>query len=133
MSLASQISSLATAIATEVSKRALRTQGGAETVAAASGTSGTVTLDASTASVFTLTPTADVTTLTISNPPASGKCCTITLIVTQGGTPRAIATPTGGIFYGAATPAQVASKKCIFTYMTTDAGTTWHCSGVVQV
>jgi hypothetical protein len=133
MSLATQIGLAMTAIATEVKTKTTRTLGGSEATVVASGTSGTVTLDCSAASIFTLTPTAAVTTLTISNPPASGKGCTITLVVTQGGTPFAIATPTGGIFYGAATPTQVASKKCLFTYFTTDAGTTWHCSGVVQV
>lgn len=109
------------------------THGGYESVAVASGTTGTVTLDCAAASVFTLSPTGNVTTLTLSNPPATGTACTITLIVTQDSTPRTIATPTGGVFYGAATPAQVASKKCIFTYMTVDGGTTWACSGVVQV
>jgi len=109
------------------------THGGYETAAAASGTSGTVTLDCSAASVFTLSPTGNVTTLTLSNPPATGIACTITLIVTQGGTARTIATPSGGVFYGATTPTQVNNKRCIFTYMTTDGGTTWHCSGVVEV
>lgn len=112
---------------------ARRTLGGDEAVAAASGTSGTVTLDCSAASVFTLSPTADVTTLTISNPPATGRACTITLVVTQGGTPRAIATPAGGIFLVGASPTQVASKVCVFTYLTVDGGTTWVCSGGVQV
>lgn len=117
----------------QYSQVARPTHGGYETAAAASGTSGTVTLDCSTASVFTLSPTGNVTTLTLSNPPSAGIACTITLIATQGGTPRTIATPSGGVFYGAATPTQVASKKCIFTYLTTDGGTTWHCSGVVEV
>lgn len=112
---------------------ASRKLGGAEVVAVASGTSGTVTLDCSTASVFTLTPTAAVTTLTLSNPPATGTACTITLCVTQGGTPYAIATPSGGVFYGATTPTQVASKKCLFTYLTTDGGMSWHCTAAVQV
>jgi hypothetical protein len=107
--------------------------GGAEVSAAASGTSGTVTLDCSAASIFTLSPTGNVTTLTISNPPASGTACTITLIVTQSGTPRSIATPTGGTFGGVSSPTQVASKWCIFTYMTVDAGTTWYCTALQQV
>jgi hypothetical protein len=107
--------------------------GGAEVSAAASGTSGTVTLDCSAASVFTLSPTGNVTTLTLSNPPATGTACTITLIVAQGATPRTIATPTGGVFIGAATPTQVANKRCVFTYLTVDGGTVWICSASVQV
>lgn len=112
--------------------QALRTLGGDEAVAVASGTSGTVTLNCATASVFTLAPTAAVTTLSITNPPASGNACTITLIVNQGATPYAIATPTGGVFYGAASPTQAANKDCIFTYLTTTAGASWHCSAAVQ-
>lgn len=99
---------------------------------AASGTSGTVTLDVTQANIFTLTPTGNVTTLTISNV-TSGVGCTISLIVSQGATPRTIATPTGGVFIGAATPTQVANKICVFTYLTVDGGTTWICSAAVQV
>lgn len=107
--------------------------GGAEETAVASGTSGTVTLDCSVASIFTLSPTGAVTSLVLSNLPASGIGCTITLIVTQGATPRTIATPSGGIFQGAPTPTQVANKVGIFTYMTVDGGTIVHCYGSVQV
>jgi hypothetical protein len=112
---------------------ASRKLGGAEVAQAASGTSGTVTLDASAASVFTLTPTGNVTTLTISNVPSSGTACTITLIVSQGATPRTIATPSGGVFLGAASPTQVANKACAFTYVTTNGGSTWYCTAAVQV
>lgn len=104
-----------------------------EEVVAASGTSGTVTLDLATSRIFTLSPSGNVTTLTISNVPASGRAVTVTLLVTQGGTPRTIATPTGGIFMAAATPTQVASKACAFTYVTVDGGTVWYCSAAVQV
>jgi len=106
--------------------------GGAEKVAAASGTSGTVTLDLNSASVFTLTPTAAVTTLSITNVPTS-RAVSVRLCVTQGGTPYAIATPSGGVFYGAATPTPVSSKKTIYDYFTVDGGTSWHCSGTNQV
>lgn len=117
----------------KLSQVAQSTLGGSEVVAAASGTSGTVTLDCSAASVFTLSPTGAVTTLTLSNPPASGKACTITLIVTQGATPRLIATPTGGVFIGAPTPTVVASKIMVYTYVTVDGGTTWLCYAATQV
>lgn len=130
MSLASQVTSLATRIATEVKGKASRTKGGDEAVAAA-GTTGSVTLDCSTASVFTMSPSGNVTALAFSNVPASGRACTITLIVTQGGTVRTIAAPSGAVWL-AAQPTQVASKVCVLTYMTTDGGTTWYASGVVQ-
>lgn len=112
---------------------ASRKLGGAEVSAAASGTSGTVTLDASAASVFTLSPSGNVTTLTISNVPSTGTACTITLLVSQGATPRSIATPSGGQFHGAATPTQVANKDCVFTYLTVNGGTTWWCSASIEV
>lgn len=119
--------------APQLQQVARSTLGGAEVSAVASGTSGTVTLDCSAASVFTLSPTGAVTTLTLSNPPASGTACTITLIVSQGATPRTIATPSGGVFMGAATPTQIANKAGIFTYITVNAGTTWYCYAAVQV
>lgn len=124
------LGTIATAAATDYARSTL---GGSEVAQAASGTSGTVTLDCSAASVFTLSPSGNVTTLTLSNPPTSGRACTITLIVTQGGTPRSIATPTGGVFVGSASPTQVANKRCVFTYLTVDGGTTWICSSGVQV
>jgi hypothetical protein len=92
-----------------------------------------VTCDLSASRIFTLSPTGNVTTLTLSNIPASGRAVTVTLIVTQDGTPRTIATPSGGVFLGAATPTQVANKVCAFTYVTVDGGTTWLCSAAVQV
>lgn len=97
---------------------------------AASGTSGTVTLDASLGNIFTLTPTAAVTTLSITNPPTS-VMCRIELIVSQGGTPFAVALPANGHYHGP-TPTQVASKDCIFIYETVNAGTTWHCWASLQ-
>lgn len=107
--------------------------GGAEAKANAPATTGSVTLDLSTASVFQVTPTGNITSLTLSNPPAAGTACTVTFIVNQGATPRTIATPSGGVFLGAASPTQVANKTCVFTYLTVDGGTTWYCSAAVQV
>ena len=103
-----------------------------EEVAAASGTSGTVTLNLNTARVFTLTPTGNVTTLTISNWP-SGEAATVTLVVDQGATARTIATPSGGKFVGAATPTQANNKDCIFTYFSADGGTTIYCAASQEV
>lgn len=112
-------------------RQAYSNKGGNEQAAAASGTSGTVTLDCNSASVFTLTPTAAVTTLSITNEPAAGTACTITLIVSQGGVAYPIAAPSGTTWLGTQ-PTQVASKKCAITYLTTDGGATWVASGAVQ-
>jgi hypothetical protein len=107
--------------------------GTSEKQAVASGTTGTVTLDVGAASVYTLTPTGNVTTLSLTGAPVSGNTVTVSLIVSQGATPYTIATPSGGVFVGAATPTQVANKKCVFTYLSYDGGSSWLCSAAVQV
>ena len=109
---------------------ALNVQGGAEKVAPASAATGASTLDAATASVFTVTPTGAIT-LSVTNPPASNLACTLTLIVSQGATAYAITPPTGTVWMSAQ-PTQAANKKTIYTMMTYDAGTTWLVSAVVQ-
>lgn len=109
---------------------ATNTLGGAEKVAAGSATTGTVTLDCATASIFTIAPTGNIT-LAPSNVPATGTACTITVLVSQGGTARTVAMPGGAIWLGAA-PTQAVNKKCAITMLTTDGGTTWICSGGVQ-
>lgn len=116
--------------ASQLGNAALSTQGGAEKVAAASGTSGTVTLNAATASVFTLTP-AGTCTIAISGQPVSGLACTLTLIVSQGASPSTINAPTGTVWMSPQ-PTQVGNKRTIYTLMTTDGGTSWLVSAVVQ-
>lgn len=106
--------------------------GGVETLGTPSAATGSITLDVSTASVFQFTPIGNVTALALSNVPAAGSVCTITLIVDQNATVRTIAAPTGTVKWMGVQPTQVASKSCMFTYMTTDGGTTWYASGIVQ-
>lgn len=127
------VDGVTSAVQTQIDGKASRTGGGREAKANAPATTGSVTLDLSAASVFQVTPTGNITSLAFSNVPASGIACTVTFIVNQDGTPRTIATPTGGVFLGAATPTQVANKTCVFTYLTTDGGTTWYCTAAVQV
>lgn len=115
----------------EADARYVKKNGGAVGQASASGTSGTVTMDLNNGNMFTLTPTGNVTALNITNVPAGG--VEVVLFVTQGATPRTIATPSGGVFYGAASPTQVANKRCMFIYRTTNQGATWHCTGQVEV
>lgn len=136
MSLQTRLSALITAVGADIKSlrntTMLNTKGGSETVAAASGTSGTVTLDLNNASIFTLSPTADVTTLTISNVPAS-KGVSVRLIVSQGATPRGIAAPSGAAWLAANAPTPVANKITVYDYFTTNGGTTWLASAVNQV
>lgn len=57
-----------------------------DTVTALSNVAGTVTLNAALGDYFTLTLAANVTTLTITNPPAAGKGMTLTINLLQNGT-----------------------------------------------
>jgi hypothetical protein len=109
------------------------TLGGDEAYSGVSGNNAAVTLDCSVASVFKVSsPNQNITSLTISNPPPSGRACTITFIVQQGSTVRTVAAPSGAIWI-TPQPTQAASKACLFTYLTVDGGVTWFCSGAVQV
>jgi hypothetical protein len=103
---------------------------GRETKAALPATTGTVTMNLSTAAVFQGTPTGTITPA-FSNVAPTGASQTITAIYNQGATAYTINLPTGGVWMGGA-PTNVANKTTIITYMTTDGGTTWYCSAAVQ-
>jgi hypothetical protein len=75
------------------------------------------------ANVFTKT-ISGATALTISNPPATGRCGIITLILTNGGA-GVITWPTGTKWPGGSAPTLVASGVDVIIFMTIDAGTTW--------
>lgn len=100
-----------------------------ETRATPSSSAGTLTLDMTTANVFEVTLTENVTTLTISNPPASGKAGSLTLILKQDGTgSRTFAWPASVKSAGGTDPtiSSAANAIDIYTLLTTDAGTTWY-------
>jgi hypothetical protein len=97
-------------------------------VAALTNSSGTVTLDASLDALRTLTLAANVSTLTITNVPASGLATVIAILIAQNGT--------GGFTF--ALPASLkqltgsdsaiqsaANAKTLLMIMTFDQGTTW--------
>lgn len=106
------------------------TGGGREAKAALTGTTGTCTGDLSAASVFTISPTGNFT-LALSNVPASGTACTVTVIISQGATPRTLTMPSGTTWLQTA-PTQAANKVCVVTLLTVDGGTTWLATAVVQ-
>lgn len=107
--------------------------GGNEKVAVPAATTGTVTLNLLSGSIFTLSPTGNFT-IAITNAPGGGtRSASVRLCVTQGATPRTITHPSGTTFYGAASPTQQANKKYIFDYFTTDGGTSWHASAAESV
>lgn len=99
----------------------------AETVATPSSSAGTLTLDLETGNVFAVT-LAENTTVAFTNPPASGKAGTATLILTQDGTgSRTVAWPASVKWAGGVAPTISTAPAAIdiFTFLTTDAGTSW--------
>lgn len=101
-----------------------------ELYAVAAGTVGTVTLNLALATSFSLTPTGHVTSMVLSNIPAT-KAVKVTLEVVQGTTPYNIATPSTGVFISDPTPVQQANKRCMFTYYARPSGIVI-CSAGVQ-
>ncbi|MGE0338118.1 MAG: DUF2793 domain-containing protein [Gammaproteobacteria bacterium] len=101
----------------------------AETVTSPTISSGTLTLDLTNGNVFEVTLNANVTTLTLSNPPASGKAGSLTLILKQDATGgRTFAWPAAVKSANGADPviSSAANAIDIYTLLTTDAGTTWY-------
>jgi hypothetical protein len=115
---------------TLLSDKASASEGGAEKKANGSATTGTVNLDCATASVFTISPTGNIT-LNPTNVPATGISCTLTVIISQGATVRTVAMPSGTKWLGIA-PVQRASRACVITMITVNGGTTWYASAGVE-
>ena len=88
---------------------------------------GTLTLDLSASNTFRVALSASATTLTISNPAASGLVQSFTLIVDVGGA-FSITWPASVHWAGGVAPTQsaAAGKTDIFSFVTTDGGTTWY-------
>jgi len=89
---------------------------------------GTLTLDLSAAQVFTVSLNASVTTLTISNTPATAsRSIGFTLILTADGTARTVAWGAAVLWPGGTGPTLTSTngKKDVFSFVTTDGGTTW--------
>lgn len=96
---------------------------------------GTLTLDLTNGNVFEVTLNANVTTLTLSNPPASGTWGQFILIVKQDGTgSRTFAWPASTVWEGGTEPTvtATASARDIYVLGTPDAGTTWYGNTIGQ-
>lgn len=89
---------------------------------------GGLTLNLENGNVFGVSLNANITTLTISNPSASGTACSFTLALTADGTSRTITWPGSVKWAGGVqpTPTSTNGKVDIFTFVTWDAGTTWY-------
>jgi hypothetical protein len=99
-----------------------------ETRTTPSISAGTLTLNLENGNVFGVTLNANITTLTIQNPSASGTACSFTLAFTADGTPRTVTWGASVKWAGGNAPTLTSTngKVDIFTFATWDAGTTWY-------
>ncbi len=101
------------------------------TTTSPSSAAGTLILDMENGNYFDVTLTENVTTLTLSNPPASGKAGTIIFIASQDAGGGNVITWPGSVIWEQDTggsPDQTTSGNAIDIYMllTVDAGVTWY-------
>ena len=98
-----------------------------ETVSSPTISAGTLVLNLETSNIFTVSLNAAITTLTISNPPASGSGGSFTLIFTADGTVRSVTWPAAIKWANGTAPAltSTSGKKDVFSCFSTDGGTTW--------
>ena len=98
----------------------------AETINAIGGTGGgTQDIDLTAGNVVTATVDTSTNTFTFSNPSATGKSCSFTLILTNGGS-QTVVWP-GAVDWPAATaPTLTATGVDVLTFFTLDAGTIWY-------
>lgn len=100
-----------------------------ETVTTPAISSNTLTLNIENGNVFSIAHNANITTLTISNPSATGKSCSFTLILKQdSGGGKTITWPAAVKWAGGAAPTLTTTANAvnILTFITIDAGTTWY-------
>ena len=102
----------------------------AETKTDVAVVSNVATFNLENGNVFKLNQDANITTFTISNPAATGKGCSFTVIRVKdnNGTTRTITWPASVKWGGGVAPVltQTANAVDIFTFFTIDAGTTWY-------
>lgn len=95
----------------------------AESLSALGNISTTQALSCAVANTFSATVTGAVT-LSFTNPPATGRLGSITLVLTNGGA-FTVTWPTSVDWAGAVAPTLTASGVDILTFFTIDGGTTW--------
>jgi hypothetical protein len=106
----------------------------AETYTTPSISSGTLTLNIENGNVFRVSRNANITTLTISNPPATGNAGSFTLIFDANGTGYTITWPAAVKWPGGTAPTitTTASRSDLFVFYTNNAGTTWYAMTAAQ-
>lgn len=106
----------------------------AEKASTPSISSGAITIDYTSGNVAIVTMNANITSMTLSNPPASGRVGELTLILKQDGTgSRTVSWPAAVKWPGGTAPTlSGANKVDIITLITDDAGTTWYGASAVN-
>ena len=98
----------------------------AESVNAIGGTGGgTQDIDISAGNVASATVDTSANTFTFSNPPATGKCGSFTLILTNGGS-QTVNWPGSVDWAGGTAPTLTTAGVDVLTFTTVDAGTRWY-------
>lgn len=100
----------------------------ASTRSAPTISTGTLTLDLQTATMFDVALTSNVTTLTISNIPTSGTTGSFLLFLTADGTARTVNWPASFKWPSGTAPSLTSTngKTDVISCITDDAGTTWY-------
>ena len=106
----------------------------AETYTTPAISSGTLTLNIENGNVFRVSRNANITTLTISNPAATGNACSFTLIFDANGTSYTITWPAAVKWPGGTAPTITTtnSRSDMFVFYTNNAGTTWYAMTAAQ-
>lgn len=106
----------------------------AETYTTPAISSGTLTLNIENGNVFRVSRNANITTVTISNPAATGNACSFTLIFDANGTSYTITWPAAVKWPGGTAPTitTTASRSDMFVFYTNNAGTTWYAMTAAQ-
>jgi hypothetical protein len=97
----------------------------AEVLGTTPATTGAVTFDLTTGNTFNLSPTG-ACTLAITNPPATGRVGSFTLMINMPASLYAMTYPASFKWDKGAIPTLVISKMAVITGFTIDAGATWH-------
>jgi hypothetical protein len=98
-----------------------------ETVSSPAISAGVLTLNLETSNIFTVSLNANITTFTVSNPPASGSGGSFTIIFTADGTQRTITWGSAVKWANGISPAMTSTsgKIDILSFITTDGGAAW--------
>jgi len=86
---------------------------------------GTQDINLALGNVVTATVDTSANTFTFSNPPASGKCGSFTIILTNGGS-QTVNWPGAVDWAGGTAPTLTTSGRDVLTFTTVDGGTIWY-------